>query len=457
MSDDRPGDQQPEGDPNQPQNPFEALFGPGGMESLFGGAGTGAEGLAEFMQGLQNMFSGLGLGGTAEVSGSGVNWATTKDLVRRQVAALGTDPSPSDADRRAVTEAVGLADTWLDQATDLPRVSGPAATWSRAEWVEQTMPVWQRLVEPVAASIADAMADSLTFGEPAEDLGPLAGMHELLRPMLRQSGGAMFSHQLAQALGQLATEVLGSTDIGLPLDDGHRVALVPVNVAAFGEGLAESATDVQLYVALRESARQRLFAHAPWLGPHLLALVEEYAHGITIDTSALESAVGEMDPASIDPAALQELSDQLQGQLFTSHKTPEQLATLERLETMLALVEGWVDEVVSQATSKWMPSAVALAEAMRRRRATGGPAEATFATLVGLELRPRRMRDAANLWAAMRDARGAAERDAVWAHPDLLPRSSALDDPMGYVKGETDDNEELDLDAELRKLLDDQE
>ena len=85
-------------------------------------------------------------------------------------------------------------------------------------------------------------------------------------------------------------------------------------------------------------------------------------------------------------------------------------ATLERLETMLALVEGWVDEVVSQATAEWMPAAIALAEVVRRARATGGPAEETFATLVGLELRPRRMRDAANLWAALRDA---AKRPAI--------------------------------------------
>ena len=137
----------------------------------------------------------------------------------------------------------------------------------------------------------------------------------------------------------------------------------------------------------------------------MLTLVEEYARGITIDTSALEEAVGRIDPKN-----LAELSSQLEGGLFEPQKTPEQLATLERLETMLALVEGWVDDVVSQATAPWMPAAAALAETVRRARATGGPAEATFATLVGLELRPRRMRDAANLWAALRDARGADGR-----------------------------------------------
>jgi putative hydrolase len=182
----------------------------------------------------------------------------------------------------------------------------------------------------------------------------------------------------------------------------------------------------------------------------VLALVEQYASGIAIDTSALEQAVSQLDASN-----LEELSSSLEGGLFEPQKTPQQLAILERLETMLALVEGWVDEVVTQATAQWMPSAPALAEAVRRARATGGPAEETFATLVGLELRPRRMRDAANLWAALRDARGLDGRDAVWSHPDLAPTSADLDDPLGFVAGEarTEGAAGDDLDAALEELL----
>jgi putative hydrolase len=182
----------------------------------------------------------------------------------------------------------------------------------------------------------------------------------------------------------------------------------------------------------------------------MLALVEQYATGITIDTSALEQAVTQLDASN-----LEELSSSLEGGLFEPQKTPEQLATLGRLETMLALVEGWVDDVVTQATAQWMPSAPALAEAVRRARATGGPAEETFATLVGLELRPRRMRDAANLWAALRDARDVEGRDAVWSHPDLVPTSADLDDPLGFVAGEVraDGAETAAFDAALEELL----
>jgi len=421
-------------------NPLDAFF-----SSLAGGD------MNALMRQMQQAFAMLGGAGSmfsssSVGSGSGVNWAVTKDTARKTVASLGADPTPDAAQRRALTEAASIAEVWLDEATTFPRVSASVSAWSRADWIENTMPVWQRLVEPVAAHIADAMEGALNFGgEEAAAMPGLAGMKQ----MLRTSGASMFGLQLGQGLGQLATEVVGATDIGLPLSEQGQIALLPTNVRAFGEGLEQSSTDVTLYLALRESARQRLFASAPWLREQMLALVEQYAEGITIDTSALEQAVSQLDPSN-----LEELGGTFEGGLFEPQKTPAQLATLERLETMLALVEGWVDEVVSQATAKWMPSATALAETVRRARATGGPAEATFATLVGLELRPRRMRDAANLWAAVRDARGVEGRDSIWSHPDLLPRSADLDDPLGFVAGEGKPEEaDASFDAALAELL----
>ena len=176
---------------------------------------------------------------------------------------------------------------------------------------------------------------------------------------------------------------------------------MPTNVAEFGKDIGVPADEVRLYLALREAAHQRLFAHVPWLRSHLLSLVDEYARGISVDMSAIESAMSELDPTN--PEALQSA---LSGGLFEPQATPAQKASLERLETMLALVEGWVDEVVDAAASAHLPGAAALRETTRRRRAAGGPAEQAFATLVGLELRPRRLREAAALWQMLREARG---------------------------------------------------
>ena len=269
--------------------------------------------------------------------------------------------------------------------------------------------------------------------------GPLIGM-------LNQAGSAMFAQQVGQALAELSTEVVSSTDVGIPLTEQRVAALLPTNVAAFGEGLEHSAADVTLYLALRECAHHRLFSHAGWLRSALISSIEEFGRGTRIDMSAIESQLRDLDPSRPD-----QIAEAMQGGLFEPERTPEQQHALDRLETLLAFIEGWVDDVVAQATGETMPAAAALAEAVRRRRATGGPAEQTFASLVGLELRPRRLRDAATLWAALRDRKGAEARDAVWTHPDLMPTQADLDDPLGFSSDAP--TETTDFDAALDQLL----
>lgn len=366
-------------------------------------------------------------------SGDGpVNWDLAHDLARQAAVAEG-DPSVAAAERRDVATAFGVAELWLDTATSLPPAGGPAEAWSRSEWVEHTLGTWRTLAEPVATSVADALATALAsqlpegleaLGGTGEAEGALAGAGS----MMRQLGGAVFGMQVGQAAGTLAREVFGTTDIGLPLTSGRGTALVPRNVAAFAEGLDVPADEVRLFLAVREAAHARLFTHVGWLRAHLLGAVQAYARGITIDTDTLEEAVRSIDPT--DPAALQEA---LSGGVFSLATTPEQQAALARLETALALVEGWVDEVSAAATAPHLPHTAALREMMRRRRAAGGPAEDVFATLVGLELRPRRSRDAAALWARLAAEGGPDARDAAWGHPDLLPTAEDLDDATAYV------------------------
>ncbi|MFH8978496.1 zinc-dependent metalloprotease [Streptomyces sp. NPDC017890] len=416
-----------------PANPFG--FGPGAG----GLGGPGADNPFAAMFGSMNP-NDLGaafqqLGQMLSYEGGPVNWDMAKQIARQTVS-QGTPDGTKDAsigpsERTAVQEAVRLADLWLDDATALPSGAGTAVAWSRAEWVEATLPAWRELVDPVAERVGTAMGDVLPE-EMQAMAGPLIGM-------MRSMGGAMFGTQIGQAVGVLAGEVVGSTDVGLPLGPVGKAALLPANIEAFGKDLGVSQEEVRLYLALREAAHQRLFAHVPWLRSHLFGAVDGYARGIKVDTAKLEDVVGQFDPQN--PEQLQEA---LQQGMFQPEDTPEQKAALARLETALALVEGWVDAVVHTAAKPRLSSADALRETLRRRRASGGPAEQTFATLIGLELRPRRLRDASRLWASLTDARGVDGRDGLWAHPDMLPTATDLDDPDGFVHREQLDFSELD-------------
>ncbi|MGM7647439.1 zinc-dependent metalloprotease [Nocardia sp. JW2] len=400
--------------------------GPGGSDPFgFGAGGTGGfdpSQLGQMLTQLGQMISGMSQGGGPGGAQSGpVNYDVAKRLARQQ---LGATVAPIAAKTSsAVADAAHLAELWLDGSTVLPAGASKTVAWTANDWIEETLPTWKRLCDPVAEQISGMWTAQLPE-EAKQFAGPMVGM-------LGQMGGLAFGSQLGQALGQLAKEVLTSTDIGLPLGPAGTAALLPSAIASFSEGLEQPESEIMVFLAAREAAHQRLFAHVPWLRQQVLGAVEAYARGIKMDFSALEDAAQNIDPMMLsDPSKLEELLSQ---GTFEPQTTPEQKAALERLETLLALIEGWVDVVVADAVGERLPGATALSETLRRRRATGGPAEQTFATLVGLELRPRKVREASALWRRLTDDAGMERRDGVWAHPDLLPDSTDLDSPAGFI------------------------
>lgn len=294
--------------------------------------------------------------------------------------------------------------------------------------------------------------DALQTQMPEEFSGALQGA----APMLRSVGGALFAVQLGTVVGKLSGEVVSAGDIGIPLISGagrEGGALLPGGVAAFAEGLDQDAEAVTLYLAVRELAHARLFRHAKWLRLHLVTAITDFARGIRIDTDRIEEMAREIDPSH--PEQIQQL---IAGGALIPPKTEEQQAAHARLETMLALVEGWVDVVTADA-AKRLPGADGIAEMVRRRRAAGGPAEHALSALAGLELRPRRLRDAAAAWRLVAERSDAATRDGLWAHPDLLPTSEELDHPARLLErlgiaGTGPQVSDDDFDAQLAQLLD---
>ena len=417
-------------DPDQPGGPGQPHFD---MSSL----GAMLQQLGQYLQQAPG-----------QASGGPVNWALVTDTAQR-LDASGVASDVSNGDREWVAESCRLADLWLDEATTFPSGGSSPLAWSHRDWIDGPLPAWRRYLEPVAERMMNVLgsattgdlsqmnADDLAAALPEQLRGMLPEgvtpqMMAMLQPMLgmmRQLSVAAFSMQLGQGLAALAREVVSAGDIGIPLQDEGRVAVLPANVAAFGSGIGVPEAEVRLYLCLRESAHQRLFAHVSWLKGRLVGAIEEVARGISVDADRLQQAVSEVDMS--DPQALQQL---MSSGLLQPEQSPQQQAALARLETLLALVEGWVEDVVAMAIANRLTSSDALRETVRRRRAAGGPAERAFANLVGLELRPKAIREAATLFAAVRDRRGAEHRDALWSHPDLLPDADDLADPLGFVE-----------------------
>lgn len=400
------------------QELMRQLFGAAGAQldpeqlSQLSGLGIDPAMMQTAMRHLQNAF---------ETGQEGISW----DMAKRQALHIAnqSDLGVTSGQRSDLEQAFGLATLWLGEATAISDLGATPKAITRGQWVEASLPVWQELAEPVAGSIADALTAALDAQAPEEMRSVIQGAGRLMRTV----GGSLFASQLGQVVGQLSTEVVSGGDVGIPVMPAGEAAILPQNFADFGRDLEIPDDQLALYIATRELAHARLFRHAKWLRLHVISQVTDFARGIHVDTSALEDLASRFDPSEPE-----ELRRALESGALLPERSEAQTIALTRLENLLATIEGWVDVVTDDATAR-LPSAGRVAEAVRRRRAVGGPAEKALGSLVGLELRPRRMREAAAMWRAVTDAVGIAARDSLWDYPDLMPASEDIDDPAALI------------------------
>ena len=380
--------------------------------------------------------------GSQENEDGSVNWKLATDQARA-IAREGAFGVSEDS-RKAIRDALAIGTLWLDQATVMSGPNNEPKLLTRELWVADAMPLFEALAAPVATRMSEALAQNLKDNAP-EELSSILGN---AGGLMRSAGGALFAMQLGQALGKLSAEVISGGDIGLPIFQDQRVAFVPQNLSAWVEGLEVEPDQAYIYLSIREMAHTRLFKHSRWLRDGIVGQITNYASDIKIDNERINEIAEDFSATNPD-----ELKRALETGAFIAARSDDQQAALDRIETMLALIEGWVDVVTEDAT-RLLPKSIAIAEAVRRRRATGGPAEQTFGTIVGLELRPRRLREAAEMWRKIGAAVGIEKRDALWEHPDLLPTSDDISDPsrlIAKLSGGSDDE----MDQALRDLLGD--
>lgn len=394
------------------EEPFDA-------EKLASAAGMPLDPAAmqEMLSQLKRAMSSL----QAEGKDAGVNWELATNQAKA-IAKSGALAISNDA-RKQIGDAITIGALWLNEATAISELVAEPKMLSRELWVIDAMPLFTALSEPVANQMSIALSENISQNAPEalqEILGNASGV-------MKSAGGTLFAMQLGQALGKLSQEVLTGGDIGLPLFKDQRAAFVPQNLEAFVNGLQIEKDQAYIYLVIREMAHVRLFKHSKWLRDSIVSQISKYASEISIDNSKITQLAEEFDPERPD-----ELRVAIESGAFIANRTEDQDAALVSIETLLALIEGWVDVVTEEATKR-LPKAAAVAEAVRRRRATGGPAELTFGALVGLELRPRRLREASAMWREISSAVGIEKRDKLWDHPDLLPSGADIENPAALI------------------------
>ena len=398
--------------------------------------------MAQMQQQIQQQFSALGMSAPGF---SATTEALPKNIVRdtakKFVTAKGSAPIGAN-DVAKIQEAFAIAELWLNEATFFSQSTATGnPAMARTDWVDTTLNGWHVSVEPLATGLAAAISELLNNanGEAGQSEAESAMQIPvgMIATLLRSFIGSLIATQLGQAIGGLAGSVTGTHDVGLPLVEPVYPSLVPQNIDEWGQDLSIPMDEVRIFHALRECAVARLFAHNPWLISYIRTAISDYGKGIRIDIDAIQRQAQEVfDNASqegkeFDPTNPESFNIALNEGIFTPEETPAQRAALTKLETVLALIDGWSEEVVSLAAGDRLPNLVALQETLRRRRATSAPAQQLFATMFGLQVSPKLAREATTFWKAVREVKDLEGRDRIWS--GILPTSDDLLTPQNYL------------------------
>lgn len=400
--------------------------------------------MAQMQQQIQQQFSMLGINGPGF---NGSDEALPKNIVRdvsKKFTSSQSSAPVGESDLAQIQQAFSIAETWLNEAVLFPQIPHIGnAVLARTDWIDATLSGWQSAVEPLAVGLSTAMSELLDQASIGDDESnehsdgetpALAIPVGMISMLLKSFIGSLIATQLGQAIGGLAGKVTGAHDIGLPLLDPVYPALVPQNIREWSTDLDIALDEVQIFHALREASVARLFSNNPWLVSYIRTAITDYGKGINIDMDAIqEQAQRALDESGgFDPSNPESLKIALNSGIFTPQETPAQRAALTKLETVLALIDGWCEEVVSLAAGNRLPNLNALQETLRRRRATSAPAQQLFSSLLGLQVSPRLSREATAFWSQVRQLKDIAGRDQIWS--GILPTADDLLTPESFLK-----------------------
>ena len=398
--------------------------------------------MAQMQEQIQQQFSALGMSSLdLTQSAEALPKNIVRDTAKKFVTAKGSSPIGAN-DVAKIEEAFSIAELWLNEATFFPQtIATGNPAMARTDWVDTTLSGWQVSVEPLAIGLSAAISELLSKATGEADQSEAEGAMQLpvgmIATLLRSFIGSLIATQLGQAIGGLAANVTGSHDVGLPLVEPAYPSLVPQNIHEWGQDLNVPMDEVRIFHALRESAVARLFAHNPWLVSYIRSAISEYGKGIHIDIDAIQRQAQDVfdaasqDGKEFDPTNPESFTIALNEGIFTPEETPAQRSALTKFETVLALIDGWSEEVVTLAAGDRLPNLVALQETLRRRRATSAPAQQLFATMFGLQVSPRLAREATGFWKTVREVKDIEARDRIWS--GILPTSDDLLTPQTYL------------------------
>lgn len=355
-----------------------------------------------------------------------LNWDAARQLALSVVTggpgATTSEPNVDPLDRMAIEQLARVAELHVARVTGLatsttgvPLVVEPV---TRTQWVLQSLDDHRPRFERLAAGLRAAPP---TAGEPADALGFMAPLMQMLGPMmLGMTAGSMVGH--------LAQRCFGEYDLPLPRPPRDRIGLLMGNIDRFGSDWSLERDDLRLWVCIHEVAHHAVLG-VPHLRARLDGLLDGYLDGFRPDAGGLERRLAEIDP--MDPAGLTQLQEAFGDPevLLGAIRSPEQEALLPQLDALVAVVIGVVDHVMDEVGAQLIASYAMVTEATRRRRVETGKDDRFAERLLGLELTPAQVERGQAFVAGVLERGGHDALARLWDGERELPTPAEVDAP----------------------------
>jgi coenzyme F420 biosynthesis associated uncharacterized protein len=336
-----------------------------------------------------------------------VDWNLARRLAEQVAGSPPAVALPGDLQARCDDAATRVAAyTKLTPATPLP---GPEAV-DRSTWLELNLAGMQATLDPV-------LERALTR------TGSGAGA-------MRAVGGAVIGAEVGALSGYLGRRVLGQYELQL-LDPGYppRLLFVAPNLADAARALDADLDELLSWVAFHEVTHAVQFAGVPWLRAHVAGLLTEL-----LDTMELKVDLkAALKLPSLDD--LRALADGLrEGGLVNAVAGPERRAIVERIQAVMALIEGHAEHVMDAVGEEVLPNLPDLRGAMNRRRADRTPLVRFLERLIGLDLKLAQYETGKAFCDAVVADGGIDRLNIAWSEASLLPTAAELKDPPQWLR-----------------------
>ena len=309
----------------------------------------------------------------------------------------------------AQSEERVVAYTGLHPARPLP---GPEGI-SRKEWVKTNIDSMRALLDPVMQRASKGM-------------GPL-------RPAVEIGVGFVLSTEVGVVVGYLAQRVLGQYELVL-LDEAvedrpPRLLFVLPNLGHAVHAFGAEEKEFMTWVALHEVTHAVQFSGVPWLHAHVAGLVRELLKSaeVRIDTPRkLRIPTGEELRRVV--GALRE------GDLISIVTSSAERETLDRVQAVMAVIEGHAEHVMDAVAPDLLPSLPKLREALDRRRRSQSGLSRLVARLLGLDLKLRQYEQGKYFCDAVVREGGRDALAHVFSSPEALPTLAELKQPSAWLQ-----------------------